>query len=456
MEDIVVMGADDAMRALQTGNAPARLRVEGSLHFYAQHNILPPLVLPSDELVAHDIIIHDASQLTHWPRAVRCKQLFVWKLQIPFPSDALLEILIPAYAPDGWRYTELNLTDCPRITRLPELRGDALLATWIYRCAALEELPAGMDTARLELSHCPRLTSLPADLRAQTLEINGCPQLVRLPSALHAQRVLITDCTELTTLPDDVTVSEELTLMGCANLRRLPDAIDSTQFSVAGCRSLTRLPNRLRSQYINLAGCTGLVGWNDPDITTVRQLSARGCTALETLPPHLRQIDELDVRGCVQLTALPEELRIARWIDVAESGLRALPASAQGAQVRWNGVNVTGQIAFHPETLSAQQALSAENAELRRVMVERIGSERFIAEANPQQLDTDVDRGGMRRLLRVEIPDDEPWVALEVRDPSTGRMYLLRVPPEVDTCRQAAAWIAGFGNPDEYQPVMET
>jgi hypothetical protein len=456
MEDIVVMAADDAMRAMQAGNAPARLHVDGGLHFYGQHNVTPPFALPSDELVAHEIIIHDASQLTHWPHVVRCKQLFVWKLQIPFPSDALLEVTIPAYAPGDWRYTELSLRDCPLISRLPELRGEALLATPIYRCAGLEVLPAGMDTARLELSHCPRLTSLPADLRVQVLEISDCPHLVQLPSALHVQRVLLADCKELTALPGDVAVSEELNLRGCVNLRHLPDTIDSTQFSVAGCGSLKTLPTRLRSQYINLAGCTGLAGWDDPDITTLRQLSAQGCTALETLPPNLHQIDELDVRGCGQLTALPPELRITRWIDVAESGLRTLPASALGAQVRWNGVNVTGQIAFHPEPLSARQALSAENAELRRVMVERIGSERFVAEANPQQLDTDVDRGGMRRLLRVDIPDDEPWVALEVRDPSTGRTYLLRVPPEIDTCRRAAAWVAGFDNPDDYQPILET
>jgi hypothetical protein len=59
-------------------------------------------------------------------------------------------------------------------------------------------------------------------------------------------------------------------------------------------------------------------------------------------------------------------------------------------------------------------------------------------------------------LLQVEIPDDEPLVCLSVRDPSTGRQYLLRVPPTIGRCDEAAAWIAGFDNPDDYHPIAET
>jgi hypothetical protein len=89
-------------------------------------------------------------------------------------------------------------------------------------------------------------------------------------------------------------------------------------------------------------------------------------------------------------------------------------------------------------------------------MLERIGAERFFREAAPTILDTDKDPGGARRLMRVNIEGDEPYVALEVRDPSTERSYLLRVPPEMSTCRRAAAWIAGFDNPDDYAPLIET
>lgn len=124
--------------------------------------------------------------------------------------------------------------------------------------------------------------------------------------------------------------------------------------------------------------------------------------------------------------------------------------------MRWNGVEITGQIAFHPETLEVREALTHPNAEVRRVMLGRIGPERLVAEAQPEVLDVDADAGGLRRLVRVEMPDDEPLVALQVRDPSTGREYLLRVPPTVASCKAAAAWIAGFDDPDDYHPVTET
>jgi hypothetical protein len=260
----------------------------------------------------------------------------------------------------------------------------------------------------------------------------------------------------LTTLPSACAVSEALDLASCVKLANLPESVETLRLGIANCRGLTALPRRLRSLYITMDGCTGLTGWDDPDVTELRQLSARGCASLASLPPNLRQRDELDIRGCTQLSRLPDELRVTRWIDVGDSGMRALPASAQGVQVRWNGVNVTGQVAFHPETLTARQALSEENAEIRRVMLERTGPERFIREARPQQLDADTDAGGARRLLSVDMARDEPLVALEVRDPSTGRTYLLRVPPEMSTCRQAAAWIAGFDDPDNYRPLLET
>jgi hypothetical protein len=35
-------------------------------------------------------------------------------------------------------------------------------------------------------------------------------------------------------------------------------------------------------------------------------------------------------------------------------------------------------------------------------------------------------------------------------------IYALRVPPTMRSCRQAAAWMAGFDDPDDYRPLVET
>jgi len=89
-------------------------------------------------------------------------------------------------------------------------------------------------------------------------------------------------------------------------------------------------------------------------------------------------------------------------------------------------------------------------------MLERYGIERFITAAKTELVHADSDRGGERKLLRIPFSDDEPLVCLQVHCPSTGALYILRVPPSMRTCHQAAAWIAGFDNPADYKPLEET
>jgi hypothetical protein len=186
------------------------------------------------------------------------------------------------------------------------------------------------------------------------------------------------------------------------------------------------------------------------------RLVARWCLWLRELPPWLTQVAQLDLRDCENLRALPEGLQVSSWIDVAGTGLRGLPDSLQGVQVRWRGVPVDARIAFEPGTITAAEVLGERNVELRRVLLERMGYEAFLQHAQARIVDRDEDAGGERRLLRVPLPDDEDLVCVAVICPSTGRQYLIRVPPAMRSCRQAAAWIAGFDNPDDYRPVAET
>jgi len=133
-----------------------------------------------------------------------------------------------------------------------------------------------------------------------------------------------------------------------------------------------------------------------------------------------------------------------------------MPPHLAGLAIRWRGVPIDARIAFRPETLDAREILAEPNAERRRVMMERFGLDRFMRDAKAQVLDQDRDAGGPRRLLRIELPGDEPLVCVSVVCPSTRRQYMLRVPPSIETCRQAVAWTAGFDNPDDYRPTVET
>jgi hypothetical protein len=117
---------------------------------------------------------------------------------------------------------------------------------------------------------------------------------------------------------------------------------------------------------------------------------------------------------------------------------------------------VEERILLRPETISVDEILQERNAERRRVLLDRFGIPRFMQESKASLLDEDRDRGGPRQLLRVEMKDDEPLITLSCFCPSTTRQYFLRVPPNTKTCHQAAAWIAGFDDPDQYQPILET
>jgi hypothetical protein len=248
----------------------------------------------------------------------------------------------------------------------------------------------------------------------------------------------------------------KLTLDDCFRLVQLPDKLDVPVISLRNCVALTSLPRGMRVVDLDASGCTTLRALPDDLGPVLGRLTLRGCEALRTLPTGLSVIAELDVSGCRALRSFPAGLLVTRWLEVSGTTLESLPQMAPGARLRWRGVEVQPDIVLHPETISTERVLREPNAELRRVLMERMGYERFVTDVGAQILDTDTDPGGKRELLRVELSDDEPLVVLSVRCPSTGRQYLLRVPPSTQRCHDAAAWIAGFDDPTQYAPLCET
>src|SRR5204862_2274676 len=143
---------------------------------------------------------------------------------------------------------------------------------------------------------------------------------------------------------------------------------------------------------------------------------------------------------CPQLSEIPHGVEVTSWVDIGGTKITSRPPALRGAPLRWRGVRVDERIAFHPEQLTARDALNEQNAEVRRVMIERMGYLRFAKEAGAKTLDEDKDAGGPRQLLLIDLQEDEPLVGLSCTCPSTGRQYFIRVPPTMKTCHQAAAW----------------
>jgi hypothetical protein len=297
--------------------------------------------------------------------------------------------------------------------------------------------------------------------RPAALTVRGTLRLeparpIPLPEELHATGLDAHDCTWLTRLPQRLRLAGRLDVSGCLGLRELPSDLQATSIVMRACPGLTTLPDGLRLSFLDATDCSAFARFPEHGHFAHGHLRLRNCVSLRELPPWLESVAGLDLAGCVGIRALPAGLRIGSFLDVAETALSALPPELVGTPLRWRGAPVDERIAFHPETLTADEVLEEPNVELRRVKLARMGYERFLAESGAVALHSDRDPGGPRQLFRIELPPDEPLVCLSVICPSTTRRYVLRVPPTLTRCHDAAAWIAGFDDPAEYAPELET
>lgn len=122
----------------------------------------------------------------------------------------------------------------------------------------------------------------------------------------------------------------------------------------------------------------------------------------------------------------------------------------------WRGMPVPGEFLAELATLTPERIRTEENAELRRVMLEHYGYDRYLAESGavPQHR----DETGV--LWRIAMTGDEDTVMVEVLNSTpepdgTTRTYWLRVPPTTRTAREGVAWTFGL-SPEEYVPMRQT
>ncbi len=342
------------------------------------------------------------------------------------------------------RCDRLDLSGNQDLVELPEgLRVDKL---FLRGCTRLRRLPAGLDVSFLSLAHCTGITALPSGLSCDTLKLHGT-LLRSLPDDIRViARLDLTDCRELMHLPAGLRV-------GSSNVP--PGTTTGGALILRRCTSLEYLPDGLDVCRLDIRGCTALLGWPDGAQARVDRMIAQGCTRLKSLPARL-SVSRLDITDCVSLVSLPDGLRVSSEIEIANTGLTRLPDTLHNVTLRWRSVRISPRIAFQPENIIVEEIVSETNSELRRVLLERFGLERFLCAAEAEVLDRDQDAGGERKLLRVPMKGDEDLVCILVICPSTSRQYILRVPPTMRTCRQAVAWTAGFDNADDYHPLVET
>ena len=122
----------------------------------------------------------------------------------------------------------------------------------------------------------------------------------------------------------------------------------------------------------------------------------------------------------------------------------------------WHGVRVAEAIILHPETISVLQIQQEPNAEIRRVLLDRYGFDRYLTDSGALPIHA-TERG---TLYRCEIPNDEPLVMVRVQNSTPepdghSKFYTLRVPPTITDVDEALGWMFNMPAP-AYQPVIET
>ena len=123
-----------------------------------------------------------------------------------------------------------------------------------------------------------------------------------------------------------------------------------------------------------------------------------------------------------------------------------------------HGMKIPGWIINQPELLSATEIEKENNLEIKRVMLEIYTLERYLEEANAELIERN-DDPHIGELYCIP-QEDENMVLLKVlnstmENDGTYKTYVIRVPPDMKTARQARAWTFGF-EAEEFEPLNET
>ncbi|MFH8478670.1 DUF6745 domain-containing protein [Streptomyces sp. DSS69] len=122
----------------------------------------------------------------------------------------------------------------------------------------------------------------------------------------------------------------------------------------------------------------------------------------------------------------------------------------------WRGMPVPAAFLAELASLTPQRIREEENAELRRVMLEFYGYDRYLTESGAEP----VHRDETGILWRIALEGDEDVVMVEVVNSTpepdgTHRTYWLRVPPTTRTAKDGVAWTFGLDGA-AYAPVRQT
>ena len=151
-----------------------------------------------------------------------------------------------------------------------------------------------------------------------------------------------------------------------------------------------------------------------------------------------------------------EEATLSRWRLHCPDG-PAMVFRDGYALYAWHGLTVPAAlIETDPATWTIADVLGCENQERRRVMIERIGAERWAALLTAST--TPIQRDDAGALYRLDRPGEPPllFVLVENATPNpdgSRKPYALRVHPELRPMRRWKDGRTEFGEPQELRAI---
>ena len=101
----------------------------------------------------------------------------------------------------------------------------------------------------------------------------------------------------------------------------------------------------------------------------------------------------------------------------------------------------------HSHAWQADWLLHEQNAELRRVLIQGIGYDRLCQELRAEPLDSWREYTLLRIAPTVDV---EPIYLLKMTCPSTHYIHATRVPPSIQSAREAIRWVNWDTDPEEF------
>lgn len=155
------------------------------------------------------------------------------------------------------------------------------------------------------------------------------------------------------------------------------------------------------------------------------------------------------------------------WPEVFETTKDGILHNPYGPALKWgienyyfySGWQIPAEFYENIHKISPGMVLGEKNVEKRRAFMEILGSNRYAELLDLEIRDQSIDRfGNFLELYRTRSEDTlagEHLQFVKVTCPSTGRNYMLCVPPHITSAREAVAWTFGK-HTDDYNPTEET